>query len=220
MAESSRITASTGATSHDWPELVRCWFDWQSPHRACEPDVRNLSALEVARRVVLTRRLAAPVDVGAREKRRLLQSAGGYNGPHSRGSTATRGPPGPVPSWSMGIGWMSILGRRDKLKWWLDDLSPTGGCLTGSYCAIPTAISGRAGPGPPTRASISPVARQEYASSGDEQYAAGNTVPPRPAMARSRPSCCESDRPIRAKTVSGDATMPGDKRICTPTMTS
>ncbi len=94
------------------------------------PDVRTFAALEAAasewseRGGWLHLWMWGKGDTGDFSK-----LSGGHNGPHSkRINRYLAARLGPVPGWSMGIGWdVEFWADESKLKWWLDDLVPQFG---------------------------------------------------------------------------------------------
>ena len=91
------------------------------------PDVRTFEALEAAAKEWSDRGGWLHLWMwGKGESGDFAKLPGGYNGTASRRINhyiAAR--LGPVPGWSMGIGWdVEFWADEKKLKWWLDDLIP------------------------------------------------------------------------------------------------
>jgi len=111
--------------------IGRSWFDVDSIgglHTAsAAPDVRTFAALEAAASEWSERGGWLHLWMwGKGDSGDFANLPGGHSGPQSRRINryiAAR--LGPVPGWSMGIGWdVEFWADRTKLKWWLDDLIP------------------------------------------------------------------------------------------------
>ncbi|MEJ2705586.1 MAG: hypothetical protein P8Z79_24365 [Sedimentisphaerales bacterium] len=111
--------------------IGRDWFGVDSTgsvHEAAEsPDVRTFGAIEAAASEWSERGGWLHVWMwGKGYNGDFSKLPGGYNGARSRRINryiAAR--LGPVPGWSMGIGWdVEFWVNRTKLEWWLDDLIP------------------------------------------------------------------------------------------------
>jgi len=114
--------------------IGRGWFEADSTdslrtaHAA--PDARTFAALEAAASEWSERGGWLHLWMwGKGDNGDFSNLPGGYNGPQSRRINryiAAR--LGPVPGWSMGMGWdVEFWADQTKLKWWLDDLIPQFG---------------------------------------------------------------------------------------------
>jgi hypothetical protein len=148
--------------------IGRGWFEVDSTGglrtAPAAPDVRTFAALEAAASEWSERGGWLHLWMwGKGSSGDFSNLPGGYDGAQSRRINryiAAR--LGPVPGWSMGIGWdVEFWADETKLKWWLDDLIPQ---LGGWHHWIGHRYSdsdiGQGGEtrSPPTRASTSPVA--------------------------------------------------------------
>ncbi len=111
--------------------IGRSWFDAGSTgslHTApATPDVRTFAALEVAASEWSERGGWLHLWMwGKGDSGDFSNLPGGYNGPQSRRiNRYVAARLGPVPGWSMGIGWdVEFWADETRLKWWLDDLIP------------------------------------------------------------------------------------------------
>lgn len=111
--------------------IGRSWFEADSADRLrtapATPDVRTFAALEAAASEWSNRGGWLHLWMwGKGAGGDFANLPGGYNGEVSRRINryiAAR--LGPVPGWSMGIGWdVEFWADQTKLKWWLDDLIP------------------------------------------------------------------------------------------------
>jgi hypothetical protein len=111
--------------------IGRGWFEADSTGRLrsapASPDVRTFVALEAAASEWSERGGWLHLWMwGKGDNGDFANLPGGYNGVQSRRINryiAAR--LGPVPGWSMGIGWdVEFWADRKKIKWWLDDLVP------------------------------------------------------------------------------------------------
>jgi hypothetical protein len=113
--------------------IGQSWFDAdaESPlEEAGEfPDVRTFAALEAAASEWAGRGGWLHVWMWGKREGDFSKLPGGFDGARSRRLNryiAAR--LGPVPGWSMGIGWdVEFWADEKKLKWWLDDLVPNLG---------------------------------------------------------------------------------------------
>ena len=113
------------------PTIGRGWFEVDSTDSLRSapvvPDVRTFAALEAAASEWSERGGWLHLWMwGKGDHGDFSHLPGGYNGSESRRINryiAAR--LGPVPGWSMGIGWdVEFWADRTKLNWWLDDLVP------------------------------------------------------------------------------------------------
>jgi len=111
--------------------IGRGWFEVESSGSLrtapAAPDVRTFAVLEAAASEWSERGGWLHLWMwGKGDGGDFANLPGGYNGAQSRRINryiAAR--LGPVPGWSMGIGWdVEFWANREKLQWWLDDLIP------------------------------------------------------------------------------------------------
>jgi hypothetical protein len=111
--------------------IGRGWFEISSAGSLrtapAAPDVRTFAALEEAASAWSERGGWLHLWMwGKGDSGDFSRLPGGYNGARSRRINrylAAR--LGPVPGWSLGIGWdVEFWADRKKIKWWLDDLVP------------------------------------------------------------------------------------------------
>ena len=107
------------------------WFDVTSKENLRgappTPDVRTFAALEGAAAEWSERGGWLHIWMwGKGDAGDFSKLPGGHSGPHSkRINRYIAARLGPVPGWSMGIGWdVEFWADESKLKWWLDDLVP------------------------------------------------------------------------------------------------
>lgn len=111
--------------------IGRGWFDADSSGKLREaspaPDMRTFAALEAAAAEWSERGGWLHLWMwGKGESGDFSNLPGGFDGPQShRLNRYIAARLGPVPGWSMGLGWdVEFWAGEKKLKWWLDDLVP------------------------------------------------------------------------------------------------
>ena len=111
--------------------IGRGWFEVDSTDSLrtapAAPDVRTFAALEAAASEWSARGGWLHLWMwGKGDNGDYSQLPGGYNGAQSRRiNRYVAARLGPVPGWSMGIGWdVEFWADRTKIKWWFDDLAP------------------------------------------------------------------------------------------------
>ena len=111
--------------------IGRAWFEASSSEKLSTapavPDVRTFAALEAAAQEWSDRGGWLHLWMwGKGDGGDFAKLPGGYNGPQSRRLNrylAAR--LGPVPGWSLGLGWdVEFWADEKELKWWLDDIIP------------------------------------------------------------------------------------------------
>jgi len=114
--------------------IGHAWFDASSSDDLSKtpatPDIRTFAALETAAREWSDRGGWLHLWMwGKGDSGDFAELPGGYNGPVSRRINrylAAR--LGPVPGWSLGLGWdVEFWADEQKLKWWLDEIIPNLG---------------------------------------------------------------------------------------------
>ncbi len=127
----SRFNETHGFNGGHIPTIGSGWFEAGSSgslsNSPVAPDVRTFEALEVAATEWSDRGGWLHIWMwGKGTGQDFNDLPGGYSGDHSqRINRYVAARLGPVPGWSMGIGWdVEFWIEEDGLKWWLDDIIP------------------------------------------------------------------------------------------------